>query len=605
MKTILALLLTSCFFLWAAPRAAGQVQAGGSYLNISRPSGGPVVTGDVLEIRAVISIPSGTTITNLVFTDNVPAGTSFQSGTLETVTNEGVILGTIPNTGSYTDAGGDDRGTISGSAITINMGTGATAAAGGSVTGGVTTPVFYSSATILMAAYRVTVTASSSTVITLGGKFTYTNGSAQTLNLAANSINVNPPYGCSGNSPINLLGTETNGTFSSGTAQNRGSSASVTGFTFANISAGNPADGQYSIIKNTSPTQYTGSTPASGDRVFGVWDIIGDHTGTSTSAGNPPAASGANKGYMLAVNASYAPSSVFSATISGLSINTGYTFSFWLYNICGKCGANPATNASSGTPGVKPNLAFEVNGNDYFSTGEIAYTGTWVKQSFNFNSGASTSITINVKNNAPGGGGNDWVIDDLGLYQCISLLPLQLTQFSAVRQNSDIALRWHTENEIQVARYEVERSVDGLAFSQVGTVFSNAAQQANDYQFRDTHASGYSRYFYRLRIVDIDGRFSYSNILTVNTGDHPGNRIQLAPNPAYGNTQLYIDALQDGPGQVEVFSISGARVWSRPVILSRGNNQLLLGNASGLARGMYLVKVSLGTESFTSKLVME
>ena len=70
MKTI----LLSFSLLLIMTGAFAQVQTAGSYMNISRPNGGPIQSGDILEIRAVIAVPSGTTVTAARFTDNVPAG---------------------------------------------------------------------------------------------------------------------------------------------------------------------------------------------------------------------------------------------------------------------------------------------------------------------------------------------------------------------------------------------------------------------------------------------------------------------------------------------------------------------------------------------------
>src|SRR5256885_10360156 len=155
MKTKLPLFCL-CTIAFGLP-SQGQVAMAGSYLNTSQLTGGQVATGDILEIRAVISVPSGTVYTKVSYSDVVPAGTSFVTGSLKAVTNEGVIVGAIANTGTYTDAADADRGKIAGSNITINMGDGASSATGGTITGATTKPLFYNSASILMAAYRVKV----------------------------------------------------------------------------------------------------------------------------------------------------------------------------------------------------------------------------------------------------------------------------------------------------------------------------------------------------------------------------------------------------------------------------------------------------------------
>jgi len=132
------------------------------------------------------------------------------------------------------------------------------------------------------------VTAGLGAVITTAGVFHYVSGGSQTLNVPVTNLGVTQPYSCSSTGGSNLVTAETNGTFGTGTTQNRSTSSTfVTGYTFTNLGANAPVDGQYSIVKNTSPTQYTGATPSSAQRVFGVWDVMGDHTGTATTAVMP------------------------------------------------------------------------------------------------------------------------------------------------------------------------------------------------------------------------------------------------------------------------------------------------------------------------------
>jgi uncharacterized repeat protein (TIGR01451 family) len=582
-----------------------QIQINGSYLNVSRPSGGPVSPGDILELRAVISIPSGTTVTGLYYTDNVPAGTSFISGSLKVVTNENQVIVAIPNTGNYTDASGDDRGQIAGSAITIYMGAGASSSAGGAVVGGTTPPVFYSTATILMVGYQVQVTAGLGAVITTAGVFHYLNAGSHAVNVPVTNLGVSQYYGCSSTGATNLVTAETNGTFGTGTTQNRStSSALVVGYTFTNLTANAPVDGQYSIVKNTSPTQYTGATPSSSQRVFGVWDVMGDHTGTATTAGNAPAANGVAKGYLLAVNATFTPASVFTTTITGLTANNTYTIGLWLRNICGSCANNPLDGTSLTTPGVKPNVAIDLNGNNYYSTGDITYSGQWIQKSFTFQNGASTSAVLEIKNNAPGGGGNDWVMDDITMKQCLIVLPLGLQSFSGRSTARGITLDWQVDPWPELQSFVVERSTDGSHFLPVGQ--AEAFQDITQYQFTDAllPSAGASLY-YRIRMVNNDGSTDYSKTVAVNTGNGPAVlTTRLAPNPARTTTTLAIWSPHSGSALISLWSPAGSLVHSRQVTITEGTNTVEL-SLGRLPTGIYIVRTTTGGASAISRLIVE
>lgn len=449
-----------------------------SYVNISKLSGGGgVEPGDVLEIRATFVVLGGI-VDSLAFYDTLKAnkGYTLLSGNLATQTNEGKVYK------SFTDAAGDDAGWygVNGSdtTIQINFGNGATSGVAASASKRGTLnfldrPRFYGNATIIMATYRVQVYAGYNQKINWGGgSFTYrdrTTGNMKQLSFKNDSLVVYASPGlCSTSlSSNNQVGIETNGTFGTPTnpapsLKNRGVSSAVPSYNYFNFTtnpASEPQDYHYGITNNTSGNGlgYTtintwakadGSSPT--HRIHGVWDIIGDHTGAVNSAkGNSPCdttqpVSASNPcGYMLVVNAAYKTDTAFRSTITNLCPNTYYEVSAWVRNVCYKCGCD-STGKGSGsvgyvpfalndTSGVPPNLAFQINGQDYYQTGNISYTGTgpgitqqasdtvnaWVKRGFVYKTGPSeTGFEFLIRNNAPGGGGNDWAIDDIVVATC-------------------------------------------------------------------------------------------------------------------------------------------------------------------------------------------
>lgn len=445
---VLKSLLPFAFLLCCGPLAFAQnIDFGKSYINVTKGlNGGTVETGDTLEIRASFVVRSGT-YDSCRYQDAVPAGTTYIAGTIRVLTNEGKIYK------QFTDAYGDDPGWITGSNITIHLGYNPAAAPATAFRRGriVNThkPSFYGSSCIMIGSFRVRVTAGTgSNISTGGGTATYKSGAAavQTFTFPGNILRVYTNFGiCSNTIGTNALGTEFNGTFGSGQPRNRGASPNVpAGYTYQIFTTNAPNDYTYGVANNTSSrTNYTTSNTwpkpdlsSPTHRVFQVWDIIGDHTGAAVpSAGNPAAdtAANPNAGYMLVVNAAYRIDSAFQQTITGLCPNTYYEISCWMRNICSKCGCDSngkgATNAT-GPPfyiptapgdssGVSPNITFEVDGIDYYTTGNILYTGQWVKKGFTFLTGpAQTSFTLKYFNNAPGGGGNDWALDDISVATC-------------------------------------------------------------------------------------------------------------------------------------------------------------------------------------------
>ncbi len=436
-------LMPGLVLLLSLNAGAQNIDFGKSYVNVTKGlNGGTVETGDTLEIRASIVVRSGT-YDSCRYQDVVPAGTVYIPGSVRVLTNEGKIYK------QFTDAAGDDPGWITGANITINLGYNPAAAPATAVRRGrianTHKPSFFGSTCIMIASFRIRVTAALGTNIsTGGGNMTYKTGvlAVQTFTFPANIVRVYTNYGiCANTVGVNAIGTESNGTFGFGKPRNRGNSVNVPpGYTYSPFTTNMPNDYYYGIANNTSTqTNYTtlntwpkpdNSTPT--HRVFSVWDIIGDHTGAaSPTLGNPPADTVANNfgGYMLIINAAYRIDSAFQQTISGLCPNTYYEISCWMRNICSKCGcdSNGVGASNSGyiptgpadSSGVAPNLTFDIDGIDYYTTGNLLYNGRWVKKGFTYLTGPSqSSFTMKFFNNAPGGGGNDWALDDISVSTC-------------------------------------------------------------------------------------------------------------------------------------------------------------------------------------------
>ena len=235
---------------------AQTVDYGKSYINITKGSaGGTMEPGDILQIRATFVVKSGT-LDSCGFFDNIPAGTTYVPGSLAVLTNEGKIYK------SFTDAPGDDCGWITGSAISINLGYNnaagkqASAFRRGQIKN-TDKPSFYSGTCIMVASYKIKITASIGNQINIGGgSVTYRSGPAPitTSIFPVDKVSVFTNYGlCSNAVGANALGTEFNGTFGFGKNKNRGASANIPpSYTYATFSANNPNDYFYGVSNNTS-----------------------------------------------------------------------------------------------------------------------------------------------------------------------------------------------------------------------------------------------------------------------------------------------------------------------------------------------------------------
>lgn len=479
-----ALLLILFFRGYTHAQASAMMKWGNSYINLSKKAvGGPVEPGDSLEIRVNFYVNRNYRGTGKMYKvryyDSVPSNTAMKgTDSLDLISNEGLIMRHYSQTAD-TDPGTYDpaAGYAGAYQIRINLGAGASAPAGiqpmatsnstgaGTVTGGTTYPTF-SSGSIITTAFRVLVTGNYGDIITLGsGVIAYRiNNNAGTADsfLYANPYQIliqKPSTLCANGSSANFA-AESGGTFGHGIGRNRPAPPTflIPNYTYLNNSSTNPSinDGYYAIVNNTSPTSSTfpganrqptcgGATGvlACSNREFGgFWFISGDHTGTTTAAGNPPPDSTTmDAGYMLLVNADLATSEAYHQVISGLCPNTYYQFSAWFKNVCPNCGIDTASVAEY-TPGVLPNISLVVDGVDRITTGALDTVG-WQQRGFILLTGPTqTSITISIRNNACGGGGNDWALDDIALSTCPPDLLLTPDKPDTLCQGTDDSIKF-------------------------------------------------------------------------------------------------------------------------------------------------------------------
>jgi hypothetical protein len=165
-------------------------------------------------------------------------------------------------------------------------------------------------------------------------------------------------------------------------------------------------------------------------------------------------------------------------------------------------------------------------------------------------------------------------------------LPVTLVAFTATAEGrAAVRLSWATASEQNSARFEVQRSLDGVAFATIGTVAAaGTTATAHRYGLLDAALpTGASVVYYRLRPVDLDGTFSYSPVRTIALAGAAAG-LSLFPNPAHGAATLTGVA----PGQaVQVLDAVGRLVLSATADAS-GTATLAL--PAGQPGGVYVVR---------------
>jgi hypothetical protein len=172
------------------------------------------------------------------------------------------------------------------------------------------------------------------------------------------------------------------------------------------------------------------------------------------------------------------------------------------------------------------------------------------------------------------------------------LLPLQLLSFSGNRQVGYNELQWQTAKEINTKSFEPERSTDGTIFTEIGSV-NAAGNGGNSYLFKDNGLFT-GKDFYRLKMVDIDGRFTYSQVIWIN-GESAG--ISIYPNPVTDFVNINAGEASILKTIADFYDVNGRLV--KDILITNNQQQI---NVQQLAKGMYLIRFADGTsQSFIKK----
>jgi len=180
-------------------------------------------------------------------------------------------------------------------------------------------------------------------------------------------------------------------------------------------------------------------------------------------------------------------------------------------------------------------------------------------------------------------------------------LPVNLKAFKArAETRNKVKIFWTTEYEKDNGYFDIERSVDGINFTKTGRIPGmNNNGLLTDYYYYDLNAmKGIS--FYRLKQVDIDGKFSYSPIERVNNSE-TDNSFDVYPNPATGNS-FKINLLKNTSAGTELLVFDQAGRLQLKQELSNSNT---INIQHRLPAGMYTIKVNDKDINTTKKLVIQ
>ncbi len=179
----------------------------------------------------------------------------------------------------------------------------------------------------------------------------------------------------------------------------------------------------------------------------------------------------------------------------------------------------------------------------------------------------------------------------------VSALPVTLLYFTAKPVGQNVQLNWQTTTEVNSNHFDVERSADAINFTKVGAVAAKGnSNTLISYAFEDVNV-GSGIWFYRLKEVDNDGTYKYSNVQQVQI--FAASSLIIYPNPA--NNVIHVLFSQSTKAQLKLFNVNGQ-------LLQQVNVENALSkdvDVSNLASGVYLLQVISSTDNHTQKIIIQ
>ncbi|WP_353140248.1 T9SS type A sorting domain-containing protein [Pseudopedobacter sp.] len=190
-------------------------------------------------------------------------------------------------------------------------------------------------------------------------------------------------------------------------------------------------------------------------------------------------------------------------------------------------------------------------------------------------------------------------IDDIKIYDSVSVLPVTFTSFTAKQSGTTSLLKWTTASEQENSRFEILRSTGENDFGVIGTVKgSGTTTVESNYTFTDFNPSLGSNY-YKIRQIDIDGRQTEYPVVSHVLIEKNNSLIQVISDERAGYITIGIDSDRNQTESLSITDVNGRILYQRQIHLQSGKNSIQI--PYNFQPGMYVL--NLASKKLTTKFI--
>jgi hypothetical protein len=181
-------------------------------------------------------------------------------------------------------------------------------------------------------------------------------------------------------------------------------------------------------------------------------------------------------------------------------------------------------------------------------------------------------------------------------------LPITLTSFEAKpTENKSVSLTWQTASEENNDHFSIEHSTDGTSFREIATQAGNGTTEiVQNYSYLHQEVAN-GLHYYRLKQVDFDGKFEYTNIVTAKIS-HTNDEVILTPNPTSNVILIQTKTPYQRNADFQILNMQGQVVLSS--VLQAGAIELEL-NISDFPVGIYYLQLFVDNDVMMKKIIKQ
>jgi hypothetical protein len=220
---------------------------------------------------------------------------------------------------------------------------------------------------------------------------------------------------------------------------------------------------------------------------------------------------------------------------------------------------------------------------------EIILQDSYLNTNTNLNLATATKINFTIDANAASAATNRFRI----VFKISTVLPVTISSVKAAQVNNNIAVEWKVENEINMLKYEVEKSTSGTVFTSMYSVSVNGSANTNNtYNWLDVNATQGNN-FYRIKTFGNNGEIKYSAIVKVTINSSKTSSMKIYPNPVTNNTiNLQLANQPKGNYMLKLTNNIGQTIYSTTMQSNSTNSTLSINIPGKLTSGVYNLEVN-------------